>query len=168
MTTRYQGLALMSVALFTALAVACSDSSVETSPTQDISAFVAMVRDVRGVAMDRPPQPRPWDTSTVALEEALLGEEGHAVLAFKAPSSERAIETGYREAVPASAIIEGLELLVSRDVFIHQYYAFIGAAHVQLPPGVATELRTHPLVDYIEPRQWWTLQGGRAPGAGSP
>jgi hypothetical protein len=31
------------------------------------------------------------------------------------------------------------------------YNHLIGGAHVVLPPGAATELREHPLIDFIEP-----------------
>jgi subtilisin len=119
----------------------------------------AEVQDVPAVEVDRPLEARPWDTSAVALENAIAAEDGHAIVAFKAPGSQRAMVTGLREAVPAAAIEAGLQLLNQHGVTVHEYYWFMGAAHVQLPIGVAAVLRMNPLVDYIEPRQWWTRQG---------
>ncbi len=78
------------------------------------------------------------------------------------PRGPAVAETGPRAAVPAAAIRAGLQALAALDVEVLRYYGFIGAAHVILPPGAATALRDHPLIDYIEPRQWRTLQGSRA------
>ena len=103
-------------------------------------------------------EPRPWDTSAAALEEAIAREDGHAVIAFKAPDSARAVDTGWRAAVPAGAIEQGFDLLAAHCVAVVDYYWALGAAHVRMPPGAATVLRRNVLVDYIEPRQWLYLQ----------
>jgi len=99
----------------------------------------------------------------VALEEEVGRQNGHAVIAFKAPASERTITTGFREAVPALAIEQALDLLSEHGVNVLDYYWFMGAAHVLLPPGAVAALWEHPLIDYIEPRQWWTVQGVSTP-----
>jgi subtilisin family serine protease len=130
---------------------------------EQLAVLPGQVRPVSAVTIDLPPEPRPYDTSGSALEEAIAEQDGHAVVGFKARPSARSLETGRREAVPASAIEEALELLVGRGVSVIQYYAFIGAAHVQFPPGVATEVRENPLVDFIEPRKWLSVQGVSAP-----
>ena len=140
---------------------ACADpqAATEACPSQ----FVAHVQDVPGVAMDVPPEPRPWDTSATALEQVIAQRDGHAVVAFKAPDSARALKTGRRAAVPASAIEQGFDLLAAHCVAVLDYWGLIGAAHVRMPPGAPTAIRDNDLVDYIEPRQWESVQGsGRA------
>jgi len=109
--------------------------------------------------MDLPPEPRPWDTSAAALDEAIAREDGHVVIAFKAPDSARAVDAGWRAAVPTGAIEQGIDLLAAYCVAVVDYYGALGAAHVRMPPGAATMLRRNVLVDYIEPRQWLYLQG---------
>jgi len=119
--------------------------------------FVAQVQDVPGVAMDLPPEPRSWDTSATALEEAIAQQDGHGTVAFKAPDSARALDSGRRAAVPASAIEQGFDLLAAHCVAVLDYWGFIGAAHVRMPSGAPTAIRDNDLVDYIEPRQWGTV-----------
>src|SRR5205823_13781089 len=135
---------------------ACSDPPAATRACPP--RFVGQAQDVPGVAMDRPPEPRPWDTSTTALEAAIAQEDGHATIAFKAPDSARVMDTGWRAAVPASAIRQGFDLLAANCVAVLGYFEFIGAAHVRMPPGAPTALRDNALVDYIEPRQRQSLQ----------
>lgn len=135
---------------------ACSDPSATRACAPR---FVGQVQHVPGVPIDLPPEPRPWDTSAAALEEAIAREDGHAVIAFKAPDAARAVDTGWRAAVPAGAIEQGFDLLAAHCVPVVDYYGALGAAHVRMPPGAATMLRRHVLVDYIEPRQWLYLQG---------
>jgi len=133
-----------------------SSTGVEEAP-RGIRVPPEEIKDVQGVAIDRPPEPRDWDTSAVALEKVLAANGGHAIIAFKAAESARSLTTGYRAAVPAAAIREALEVLYERHVAVMHYYARMGAAHVVLPPGVATELFSHPLIDYIEPPQTYSL-----------
>lgn len=153
-----------------ALSVLTACSDLPSPPTADGDAAAlrsgipaAQVQDVPAVTIDLPPEPRPWDTSAVALEQAIAEEDGHAVIAFKTPASPRALETGRREAIPQSTIDAALAILAQRDVTVIEYYWFMGAAHVLLPAGTATLLRDHPLVDYIEPRQRLSVQGVEAP-----
>src|SRR6184192_3302161 len=89
---------------------ACSDPSATRACAPR---FVGQVQHVPGVPIDLPPEPRPWDTSAAALEEAIAREDGHAVIAFKAPDSARAVDTGWRAALPAGAIEQGFDLLAA-------------------------------------------------------
>ena len=138
------------------VAAACADPPAATPMCPP--RFLGQAQDVPGVAMDLPPAPRPWDTSATALEEAIAQQDGHATVAFKAPDSARALATGRRAAVPASTIEQGLDLLAAHCVAVLDYWGFIGAAHVRMPLGAPTALRHNDLVDYIEPRQWQSLQ----------
>src|SRR5438046_2931819 len=52
-----------------AVVAACVDPQAATQACPP--RFVAQVQDVPGVAMDLPPEPRSWDTSGTALEEAI-------------------------------------------------------------------------------------------------
>ena len=58
--------------------------------------------------------------------------------------------------------LEALEVvlhgLAAHCVAVLDYWGFIGAAHVRMPPGAPTALRHNDLVDYMEPRQWQSLQ----------
>lgn len=150
------------------LVMACTDDP--TPPSGDpqsaeslIGNVIGQVEDVPAVTIDLPPELRSWDTSAVALEEALAAEDGYGVVAFKAAESPRALSIGRRAAVPAAAIEVGLRILTGRGIDILDYWAFIGAAYVRLPSGVATALRDHPFIDFIEPRHWYTLQGAPLP-----
>lgn len=141
-----------------AAAAACADGPTPTvtePPTAERAVVSNQIADVRAVDVDLPPEPRPWDTSAAAPEEAIVAQDGHAVIGFKAPGAPRAMTTGRREAVPEAAIRDALDLLEQRGVTVLEYYWLIGGAHVQLPPGVATTLREDSLIDYIEPRQQW-------------
>jgi subtilisin family serine protease len=109
--------------------------------------------------MDRPPNPRAWDTSDAALVAAIESESGHAVIAFKEPGSGRALKTGLRAAVTAGTVTAGLNLLRARGVQVVDLYDAIGAAHVIMNPSLAPALRASPLVDYIEPRQRGRIEG---------
>jgi len=148
--------ATAAIVILVAAVVSCTDPPAATRTCAP--RFVTQAQDVPGVRMDLPPEPRPWDTSATALEEAIAQQDGHATVAFKAPDSARALATGRRAAVPASAIEQGLDLLAAHCVAVLDYWGFIGAAHVHMPPGAPTALRHNDLVDYIEPRQWQSLQ----------
>ncbi len=155
---------LMALSVLTA----CSDLPNPPIADSDVAARLsgmpaAQVQDVPAVTIDLPPEPRPWDTSAVALEQAIAEEDGHAVIAFKTPASPRALETGRREAIPRGTIDAALAVLAQRGVTVIEFYWFMGAAHVLLPAGTATLLRDHPLVDYIEPLQRLSVQGVEAP-----
>jgi subtilisin family serine protease len=114
------------------------------------------VESTRAVMVHLPPEPRPWDTSAEALEEAVARGHGHAMMAFKEPSSERLVaqigsSRGRRAAVSAETIRAGLELVERLGGEIVRPNRLIGGAHVALPPGVAAALREQAIVDFIEP-----------------
>lgn len=131
------------------------------------AAFLSEVQDVPALEMDLPPSPRPWDTDPLALAERIAEEDGHAILAFKEPSSPRVLhqggEIGVREAVSALTIAKGLDLLGTEGVEVVSYLENIGAARVVIDPTVAARLTGHPLIDYIEPRLWARLFSGHQP-----
>lgn len=146
--------------------VACSDGPTEGIPASGSPASAPMsmqVGDVPAVTMDLPPEPRPWDTSESALAAAVAEQDGHAVIAFKEPGSMRVLpgsgRTGTRGAVSAATIRQGIEMLRSHGVQVVSYYRSIGAAWVRVEPALAGRLRSHPLVDYVEPRQWARMAG---------
>jgi hypothetical protein len=125
------------------LATACADP-----PSQIV------VTPCTGVYVDLPPAPRAWDTSDVALVTVIASESGHAVVAFKEATSARMLKTGCREAVSATTVNAGLEMLRARGVEIVDLYDVMGAAHVRMDAALAPGIRANALVDYVEPRQW--------------
>jgi len=143
------------------LTAGCSDSP--TNPPANRPPLSAArsrsPMDVPAVKMDRPPKPRAWDTSDAALVAAIAAESGHAVIAFKEPGSGRALQKGIRDGVSAGTVTAGLNLLRARGIQIVDFYDAMGAAHVRMEASLAPALRSNPLVDYIEPRQWQRIQG---------
>jgi subtilisin family serine protease len=120
-------------------------------------------RDVPAVRIDLPPTPRPWDGDPAALARVLASGGGYAVVAFKEPGSARALATGHRGAVTAGTVRAGLQLLERSGVEVLELLDAIGAARVRLSPDAAAELHRHPLVDFIEPRQYGSLQAQTRP-----
>jgi hypothetical protein len=115
--------------------VACTDveNPPITAPPSVFDVASVQVQDVRAVDIDLPPEVRPWDTSTVALEAAIAAEDGYASVAFKARNSARALTTGRREAVSKTYIEEGIRLLTGQGVEVLKYWAFMGAVFARLP-----------------------------------
>lgn len=151
-------------------AAACSDlPSSPGFPTPDgesapsFSASGRSPRDVPAVRIDLPPAPRAWDRDPAALAPAMVAASGYGVVAFKEPGSARALATGNRAAVTAGTVRAGLELLQRSGVEVVQVLDAIGAAQVRIAPAVAVELAGHPLVDFIEPRQYAELQAQTTP-----
>lgn len=149
--------------------VACSESPTNDSaspgarqPHFTVAARTGAPLDVPEVRMDLPPAPRPWDTSDVSLVAAITAEDGHAVVAFKDPASSRVFQTGVRAAVSAATVAAGLEILRVQGAQVLDLYDAIGAAHVRMDATLAADLRSNPLVDYIEPRQHGTILGTRS------
>jgi hypothetical protein len=126
------------------LATACADP-----PTSQIVATPCT-----GVYVDLPPAPRAWDTSDVALVTVIASESGHAVVAFKEPTSAHMLKTGCRDAVSVTTVNAGLDMLRAQGVEIVDLYDVMGAAHVRMDAALAPGIRANALVDYIEPRQW--------------
>ena len=125
------------------LATACADP-----PSQIV------VTPCTGVRVDLPPAPQAWDTSDVALAAVIAADSGHAVVAFKEATSAHMLKTGCREAVSATTVNAGLDMLRARGVEIVDLYDVIGAAHVRMESSLAPGVRANALVDYVEPRQW--------------
>lgn len=154
---------VLRVVVFGAAVAACSEPTTSSPAARprgiSSAASNGAPLDVPEVRMDRPPHPRPWDTSNVALAAAIAAQDGHAVVGFKEAGSRPALETGLRAAVTAATIKAGLALLRARGAEILTVYSAIGAAHVRMPPAIASELRSNPLFDYVEPRQYRWLQG---------
>lgn len=160
-----------SLLLLTVLPLACYD---EPEPTETLgvetSAFSVIpgaegLRDVPGAWIDLPPEPRPWDTSADALEQAITEADGRATVAFKEPGSERLHSAlgsprGWRAAVSTDAIDAALELLTARDLTLVRYNSLIAGAQVVFGPGVASRLRDDPHIDYIEPGHLRPEPGG--------
>lgn len=104
--------------------------------------------------------PRPWDTDDAALVSVLEQQDGHAIVAFKLPTSTRVAEaSGRRAGLSAQVFEQGLQFVRQRGAEILYVYRSFGAAWVRITPALGPELRHNPLVDYIEPRQWWQLMG---------
>ncbi|HEU4457217.1 MAG TPA: S8 family serine peptidase, partial [Longimicrobium sp.] len=120
-------------------------------------------RDVPEVRIDLPTAPRKWDGNPAALAEAIAAGEGYAVVAFKEPGSGRALATGKRGAVTAGTVRAGLQLLERHGVEVVELLDGIGAARVRITPAAAVELAGHPLVDFVEPRQYGQLQAQSTP-----
>lgn len=137
------------------------------APEPSRSLTFGTLQDVPAVTMDLPPSPRPWDLDDGALVEALEKQEGHAVIAFKASASARAAEAeGRRAALPVAVFEQGLELLEDSDAETLYVYRSFGAAYARIDPSIGPKVRQHPLVDYVEPRQWSELAGAPADAAG--
>jgi len=144
--------------------IGCTDRSTlpavtEGSRIANATAFGAL-QDIPAVTMDMPRVPRPWDSNDAALVSVLEQEDGHAIIAFKVPTSARASErSGRRAVLPAQAFEEGLRFLDQRGAQILYVYRSFGAAWVKVPPALGPELRRNPLVDYLEPRRWGKVMG---------
>lgn len=116
--------------------------------------------------MDLPPSPRPWDHDDAVLISVLQREDGHAIVAVKLPESPRAAQAaGRRAAIPAAAFEEGLQVLAQAGAEVLHVYRSFGAAAVRIDPARGPELRKHPRVDYLEPRQWYQASGTPADAA---
>ncbi|HEV8380659.1 MAG TPA: S8 family serine peptidase [Gemmatimonadales bacterium] len=59
--------------------------------------------------------------------------------------------------MPAASIELGLSLLRGSGAEVMYVYRTFGAAWVRIDPALGPQLRRHPLIDYIEPRQWFQL-----------
>lgn len=143
----------------------CADEPTALRPglPQPLSSVANAVQDVPAVTIDLPATPRPWDTSSVALALAITAGEGRAVIALKNLGSARALQTGIRAGVSSVAIQQGIELLQARGVEIIDVLAHIGAVRVRLAPALVAPLRDHPLVDFIEPRQYGEIAAQTTP-----
>ncbi|HYR10100.1 MAG TPA: S8 family serine peptidase [Longimicrobium sp.] len=156
--------------LLLAAAAACSDLPVspglplengESAPS--FSAGGRSPRDVPAVRIDLPPAQRSWDRDPAALEQVVASVGGFAVVAFKEPGSARALETGNRGAVTAGTVRAGLELLERNGVEVLELLDAIGAARVRMSGPAAAEIARHPLIDFVEPRQYLSLQAQTTP-----
>jgi serine protease len=152
------------------VAAACSDMPVspgspaaggESAPS--LSASARSPRDVPAVRIDLPASPRAWDRDPAALESAIVTGSGYAVVAFKEPGSARALATGHRGAVTAGTVRAGLELLQRNGAEVIELLDAIGAAQVRIAPARAVELARHPLVDFVEPRQYGHVEAQTTP-----
>ncbi|HEX6912638.1 MAG TPA: S8 family serine peptidase [Longimicrobium sp.] len=108
--------------------------------------------------IDLPPAPRPWDGDPAAMAQAVAAGGGYAVVAFKEPGSARALGTGNRSAVTAGTVRAGLALLERHGVEVLDLLDGMGAARVRMSPQAAVQLFAHPLVDFVEPRRYLSLQ----------
>jgi subtilisin len=150
-------------------AVACNDVPHPTAapyvPPPEFSAVpgIENLADVPAVTIDTPREPQRWTVSAEALEFALEEGDWHGYVGFKAAASPRVTVDGsgrsLRHAVSADAIEEGLRLLASHDVELVYYNGLIGGSHVIFPPGVASDLRDHALIDFIDPNSWSSGRG---------
>lgn len=125
---------------------------------------IERIREVPSRSIEVPLEPRAWDTSGTALETALADGDWHATVAFKAANSTRiAANTSgraVRQAVTEETIEDGLRLLAASGVEVIRYNALIAGGHVVFPPGAASVLRDHSLIDYIEPQHVRYKAGG--------
>jgi hypothetical protein len=144
---------------------ACSDeptrSVIPTSQALQAAIQAGEAVDVPELRFTLPPRHRAWDDSDSALVSAIAAEDGHATIVFRQPGSEHALRTGVRSAISASSVEGALRMLRGRGVEILQFSAPIGAASVRIDPTIAPQIKAHPLVDFIEPRQWRRIAGVR-------
>jgi subtilisin family serine protease len=161
--------ALARCALLLAFAAACTDQPL--SPRSDpagaeaptFSAAGRAARDVPAVRIDLPPAARPWDTDAGALAQAVGAVGGYATVGVKEPGSARALATGNRGAVTAGTVNAAVQLLSRRGVEIVEVLDAIGVVRVRIAPEEAAALKDHPLIDFIEPRQYATVQAQTTP-----
>ncbi len=126
-----------------------NDSPTETAKRErTMAALDVPALQLRGL------KPNPWDTDDAQLTAAIRSADGYGVVAFKSPSSPRTLESqGFRAAVPATAVEEGIALLKSRDVEVIALLSTMGAARVRFAKAeLAAALRSDPLIDYVAPR----------------
>jgi hypothetical protein len=150
-------------------AAACNDAprpiAAPDVPSPELSTIPGMegLTDVPAVTIDMPRQPQRWTVSAEALERALEEGDWHGYVGFKAATSSRVSVDGtgaaIRHAVSTAVIEEGLRPLAAYDVEVVYYNSLIGGAHVIFPPGAASELREHALIDYIDPNSWANGRG---------
>lgn len=166
-----QAVAVSRSLLLLALAAACADQPVSPRAAADRAATASASaavggrspRDVPAVQIDLPPAPRRWDRDPAALAEAVAAGGGYAVVAFKEPGSARALATGRRGAVTAGTVRAGLALLERSGAEVVELLEGIGAARVRIAPEAAVEVAGHPLVDFVEPRQYGYVQAQSVP-----
>lgn len=155
--------------LLLAIVAACADQPVTPDMQSNDASFSAASaggrspRDVPEVRIDLPPTARPWDTDPAALSQAVFAGGGYAVVTFKEPGSARALATGRRAAVTAGTVRAGLQLLERNGVEVLELLDGIGGARVRIDPTVAAEISRHPLVDFVEPRQYVYAQAQTTP-----
>lgn len=156
-------------ALLLGVVAACADQPVTPSASAGdasapaLSAGGRAPRDVPEVRIDLPPAPRAWDRDPAALARAVETGGGYAIVAFKEPGSARALATGRRGAVTAGTVRAGLQLLEREGAEVVELLENIGAARVRIAPGMAAEIAAHPLVDYVEPRQYGRIAAQTTP-----
>lgn len=148
---------------------ACLDSAAPSASQSSAPVhgrrFTASMRtglpiDVPAVDMDLPLQLRAWDTSDVALANAIDAEGGHAIIAFKELAAAKTLRNqGHRSAVSAATVNAALTMLRARGVQVVQYLDAIGAAHVVVSGTLAAQLNNSGFVDYVEPRQRGSIAG---------
>ncbi|HEU4884605.1 MAG TPA: S8 family serine peptidase [Longimicrobium sp.] len=156
--------------LLLAAAAACSDLPVSPAtpsaagePAPSFSVGGRSPRDLPAVRIDLPPAARPWDRDPAALATAVSAVGGYAVVTFKEPGSARALATGNRGAVTAGTVRAGLELLERNGVEVLELLDAIGGARVRMSGPSAAAVAASPLVDFVEPRQYASLQAQTTP-----
>jgi hypothetical protein len=156
--------------LLLAAVAACADQPVApNAAAEDASLASASAaggrspRDVSAVQIDLPPAARPWDSDPAGLKQAIFAGSGYAVVAFKESGSARALATGRRAAVTAGTVRAGLQLLERHGAEVVELLDGIGAARVRIDPAAAAELARHPLIDFVEPRQFGEIQAQTTP-----
>lgn len=150
------------------LAAACTDREPPSGPSlsrqgADTTAAGGFA-DVPAVPVQLPPQPRAWDTDEQALIDAVASGEGYAIVAFKEPESARLKDTGLRAAVTGATVESGVRMVEGLGAEVTAYLRNMGAVVVRMTPALAPTLSRHPLVDYVEPRQKFELDGAPAHG----
>ncbi len=150
------------------LLVGCSENptaardskSIDPSGTESIDLQSAgppdiqQAQDIRGFPVSFSGTLNAWDTSDVALVEAIRAEDGFVTIGLKDPASERTRSAGFRSPMGKAQIIGAYNMLVARGAKIERLHKLIGAVGAQIDPALAPELRLHPMVDYISPRSW--------------
>ncbi len=151
------------LAMVTAALIACTDAPPQhptgPDPAAALTAAQLGLTDLPRLQVDLPARPAPWDTSDAALTEKVREEDGVVAIGFKEPGATRTIQTGVREALTAASFAAGLALVKGQRGELVYVRKHLGSVHARIPPEVAAKLRRHPLVDYVEPRQWGQLAG---------
>lgn len=151
-------LPMAAVAALCLFSAACErDQQITSPPSLQVASLGASIGDsavdLLESRMGLPPSPRPYDTSDVALEEAVRAAGGLAFVAFKSQAASHSSDAGgLRARVSVSDVRQALQMLASRpDVQVLNFYRMLGIARVRLAPGAAVGLRGSRFADFVEP-----------------
>lgn len=128
---------------------------------------IVRIVDVPAVEITLPPRGGASQRSASDILDRLARVNNRAAIGIKAAAAPRAMQTGARAAIPATAAANALNAVEASGATIIKYLEHIGAVVVDLPPEAVARLLVHPNVDYIEADGTWELYGTRYVGSSS-